>query len=101
MPCAKVTSVSLCAASFLGEVGEADDAAEVAVDEACVSVVVFEQALKTRAAAATAASPYPYRLCCIAHPSSIGLDIVQLAGKSLAAASTIFGSLNMGQLVFR
>ncbi|MGU3498362.1 hypothetical protein [Mycobacterium sp. C31M] len=42
-----------------------------AVDDAVDSVVAPEQALTSRAAAATAASPYPYRLCCIAHPSSV------------------------------
>lgn len=73
MPCANVTSASLWAASLLAALGEADAdaAAEVLLDDDDAdSFVAFEQPLTNRADAASAASPNPKRLCCIAHPSS-------------------------------
>jgi hypothetical protein len=69
MPCANVTSASLCAASALTALDEVEAAAEDVVGEACVSVAELEQPLITTAAAVIAATPYPYRLCCIALPS--------------------------------
>lgn len=49
---------------------EVDNAGDDAPDEDSLVVDPPEQAVRTTADAASATNPYPYRLRCIAHPSS-------------------------------
>src|SRR5687768_15324812 len=73
MPWANATSASLCAFAS-GAAAELDTDIDVVTDEPSLLVAPPEQALSTRVDAASAAIPYPYRLCCIAHPSSTDLS---------------------------